>query len=68
MEIGAPPPQMMEIKLIRKISLSNDGNRRPPPSIISYLKASLTLLGYTTGLHSRALELTDLHIELQKEL
>ena len=30
MEMAGPPP-MMEIKLIRKINLSNDGNRRTPP-------------------------------------
>ena len=26
-----PPPPMMEIKLIQKINLSNDGNRWTPP-------------------------------------
>ena len=44
-----PPPPKMEIKLIRKINLRKDGNRRTPPqrwkiSIFSYLKASLTYI------------------------
>ena len=39
MQIAGPQPPMMEIKLIQKISLSNDGNRqRWTFSIISYLR------------------------------
>ena len=47
MEMAGPPPpkkkKKMEIKFIRKINLSNDGNRRTF-SIISYLKAPLSVL------------------------
>ena len=31
MPFSAPPPPKMEIKLIQKINLRKDGNRRTPP-------------------------------------